>query len=231
MVRYAFSNNREAGDAFNTSGLADASARGSTFTSDSAILGRRLRPCMARTRSETCECRRPRRTRYCAATRQPGRKSTSRGWRILDAPFGGINERHDVSTRELTRIRGRGAGTFGRRGRAVNRVRIKAERAGWFWGRVCVRDARRFPGGRARPVSPGLWPGDGGFSGDECRCVFAQDHWSVTRRDDAGPGRACTTSNICHRDLGRRPTTLARDWDWRGAPRPVGVAGRLRNFL
>ncbi len=28
----------------------------------------RLRPCTARRRSETCECRRPRRTRYCAAT-------------------------------------------------------------------------------------------------------------------------------------------------------------------
>ena len=35
-----FTNNREAGDAFNTSGLADASARGSTFTSDSAISAR-----------------------------------------------------------------------------------------------------------------------------------------------------------------------------------------------
>lgn len=39
ILRYAFTNNKEAGDAFNNSGLIDASARGSTFTSDNAISG------------------------------------------------------------------------------------------------------------------------------------------------------------------------------------------------
>jgi carboxypeptidase family protein/TonB-dependent receptor-like protein len=39
MLRYAFTNNKEAGDAFNASGLIDASARGSSFTSDNALLG------------------------------------------------------------------------------------------------------------------------------------------------------------------------------------------------
>lgn len=39
MVRYAFTNNREAGDAFNTSGLTDASARGSSFIQDQALVG------------------------------------------------------------------------------------------------------------------------------------------------------------------------------------------------
>jgi Carboxypeptidase regulatory-like domain/TonB dependent receptor/TonB-dependent Receptor Plug Domain len=39
MLRYAFTNNREAGNAFNTSGLADASARGSSFISDNALSG------------------------------------------------------------------------------------------------------------------------------------------------------------------------------------------------
>ena len=39
MLRYAFTNNRESGDAFNTSGLIDASARGSSFTSDNALAG------------------------------------------------------------------------------------------------------------------------------------------------------------------------------------------------
>ena len=39
MLRYAFTNNKESGDAFNTSGLIDASARGSSFTSDNAISG------------------------------------------------------------------------------------------------------------------------------------------------------------------------------------------------
>jgi outer membrane receptor for ferrienterochelin and colicin len=39
MLRYAFTNNREAGDAFNTTGLEDASARGSSFTADHAVVG------------------------------------------------------------------------------------------------------------------------------------------------------------------------------------------------
>src|SRR5262249_56836219 len=39
MLRYAFTNNREAGDAFNTSGLTDASARGGSFTADHALVG------------------------------------------------------------------------------------------------------------------------------------------------------------------------------------------------
>ena len=39
MLRYAFTNNREAGDAYNTSGLADVSARGSSFIADNALSG------------------------------------------------------------------------------------------------------------------------------------------------------------------------------------------------
>ncbi len=39
MLRYAFTDNREAGDAFNTAGWTDSSARGSSFTEDSAVVG------------------------------------------------------------------------------------------------------------------------------------------------------------------------------------------------
>jgi hypothetical protein len=39
MLRYAYTNNREAGDAFNTAGWTDASARGSAFTEDDAAVG------------------------------------------------------------------------------------------------------------------------------------------------------------------------------------------------
>jgi hypothetical protein len=39
MLRYAFTNNREAGDAFNLGGLTDGSARGSSFTEDHALVG------------------------------------------------------------------------------------------------------------------------------------------------------------------------------------------------
>ena len=39
MLRYAFTNNKEAGDAFNTNGLMDASTRGSAFTSDNGLAG------------------------------------------------------------------------------------------------------------------------------------------------------------------------------------------------
>ena len=39
MLRYAFTNNRESGDAFNNLGWADASARGSSFAADNAVAG------------------------------------------------------------------------------------------------------------------------------------------------------------------------------------------------
>jgi hypothetical protein len=39
MLRYAFTKNQESGDAFNTAGLIDASARGSSFTTDNALAG------------------------------------------------------------------------------------------------------------------------------------------------------------------------------------------------
>lgn len=39
MLRYAFTNNKEPGDAFNTGGLIDSSARGSSFLSDNALSG------------------------------------------------------------------------------------------------------------------------------------------------------------------------------------------------
>src|SRR6266568_115193 len=39
MLRYTFTNNKESGDAFNTDGFVDASARGSSFTSDNALSG------------------------------------------------------------------------------------------------------------------------------------------------------------------------------------------------
>jgi len=39
MLRYAFTNSRRPGDAFNTTGLEDASARGSSFTADNAVVG------------------------------------------------------------------------------------------------------------------------------------------------------------------------------------------------
>ena len=39
MLRYAFTNNREASDAFNTGGLTDVSGRGSSFIADNALSG------------------------------------------------------------------------------------------------------------------------------------------------------------------------------------------------
>ncbi len=39
MLRYAFTKNQESGDAFNTGGLIDASALGSSYTTDNALVG------------------------------------------------------------------------------------------------------------------------------------------------------------------------------------------------
>src|SRR5260370_28888638 len=39
LLKYAFTNNREAGDAFNTGGLVDPSGRGSSFIEDQGLTG------------------------------------------------------------------------------------------------------------------------------------------------------------------------------------------------
>jgi len=52
MARYAFTNNREAAGAFNTGGLVDASARGSSFVRDQAVVGSLVSTLSSRTVSD-----------------------------------------------------------------------------------------------------------------------------------------------------------------------------------
>ena len=89
MLRYAFTNNREAGDAFNTSGLADISARGSSFIADNALSGSLTTVFGSERGWRSALPGRDAPRRACARVMPLVRKSTSRDLWTLDGPTPG----------------------------------------------------------------------------------------------------------------------------------------------
>src|SRR6266478_2980002 len=125
MLRYAFTNNKESGDAFNTSGLMDASARGSGFTSDNALSGSLTTVLGSQAVSDF---------RFQAATRRAvlrtnessGPEIDIAGLIILGRPYAGNSQRrenHHQADYTYTRTRGK---HLWKVGGTVNRVRLRA---------------------------------------------------------------------------------------------------------
>jgi len=125
MLRYTFTNNKESGDAFNTSGLVDASARGSSFTSDNALSGSLTTVLGSAAVSDL---------RFQAATRhavlrtnQPfGPEIDIAGLVTFGRPYAGNSERrenHYQGGYTYTRTRGK---HLWKVGGTVNRVRLRA---------------------------------------------------------------------------------------------------------
>jgi len=126
MLRYAFTNNKEAGNAFNTDGLFDASARGSSFLSDNALSGSLTTALGSEAVSDF---------RFQLATRHAVlRTSDPAGPEIAIAglvTFGGSytgnsqrRENHYQAAYTYTRTRGKHLWTFGG---TANRVRERAD--------------------------------------------------------------------------------------------------------
>jgi hypothetical protein len=180
MARYAFANNREAGDAFNTSGLADASARGSTFTSDSAISGSLTTVYGSQAVGDL---------RMQAATSHTVLRSNDAMGPEIDIagvadfgrPYGGINERHEhqyQGTYTYTRTRGR---HVWKAGASVNRVRIKAAAPDGFGGVYVFATLADFLAGAPDQFRQAFGHAAVDFPVTSVG-AFAQDHWSVTRQ-------------------------------------------------
>jgi hypothetical protein len=125
MLRYAFTNNKEAGDAFNTGGLNDVSARGSSFTSDNALSGSLTTVYGSDAVGDL---------RFQAATRravlrtndQAGPEIDIAGLLSFGRPYGGLSERRENRyqlTYTYTRTRGK---HLWKAGGTVNRIRLRA---------------------------------------------------------------------------------------------------------
>jgi outer membrane receptor for ferrienterochelin and colicin len=180
MLRYAFTNNRESGDAFNKSGLIDASARGSSFASDNALLGSLTTVLGSEAVSDL---------RFQVATRHAvlrtneplGPEIDIAGLVTFGRPYAGNSERrenHYQASYTFTRTRGK---HLWKVGGTVNRVRLRADVPDGFDGVYLFGSLGDFLAGNPNQFRQAFGNSNvyfpvTSFGG------FVQDHWSLARQ-------------------------------------------------
>lgn len=180
MLRYAFTNNREAGDAFNTGGLADASARGSSFTSDNALSGSLTTVFGSEAVGDL---------RFQAATRHAvlrtndpiGPEIDIAGLISFGRPYAGTSQRrenHYQASYTYTRTRGK---HLWKVGGTVNRVRLRASVPDGFGGVYLFGTLADFLAGRADQFRRTFGGANVDFPVTSLG-GFVQDHWSLASR-------------------------------------------------
>jgi len=179
MLRYAFTNNREAGDAFNTSGLVDLSARGSSFIADNALSGSLTTVYGSDAVGDL---------RFQAATRHAVLRPTESVGPEIDIagivdfgrPYGGLSERrenHYQAGYTYTRTAGK---HIWKAGAVVNRVTLRASAADGFGG---VYLFNTLPDLRAaQPIPPGVRQSGRGSPGDQLWRLRARPLFDRTAR-------------------------------------------------
>ena len=224
MLRYAFTNNKESGDAFNTSGLIDASGRGSSFTSDNALCGALTTILGSEAVSDL---------RFQAATRHAvlrtnepfGPEIDIAGVATFGRPYAGNSERrgnHYEANYTYTRARGR---HLWKVGGTLNRVSLRADVSDGFDGLYLFGSLTDFLVG-----NPDQFRQAFGNSSVEFPVTsfgaFVQDHWQVAR--------TLTVDLGVRYDLEHLPGAFNQDWNnvspriglaWSPAPNWVLRAG------
>jgi hypothetical protein len=180
MLRYVFTNNKEAGDAFHTNGLIDADARVSSFTSDNAISGSLTAVLGSDAVSDF---------RFQAATRRAvlrtnepfGPEMDIAGLVTFGRPYAGNSERrenHFQASSMYSHTRGK---HLWKVGGTVNCIRLRADVLDGFGGVYLFGSLVDFLAGNADQFrqafgSPSVDFLTTSFGG------FVQDHWSRTRQ-------------------------------------------------
>ncbi len=180
MLRYVFTNNKESGDAFNNSGLIDASARGSSFTSDNALSASLTSVLGSQAVSDF---------RFQAATRHAVLRTNEpfgpgieiAGLVTFGGPYAGNSarrENHYQAGYTYTRTLGK---HFWKVGGTLNRVRLRAGVPDGFEGVYLFNSEADFLAGRPDQFrqafgNPNVDFPVTSFGG------FVQDHWSFTRQ-------------------------------------------------
>jgi hypothetical protein len=180
MLRYAFTNNKEADDAFNTNGLIDASARGSLFTSDNTLSGAITTVLGSEAVSDW---RFQAATRYAVLrTNEPfGPAIDIAGLVVFGRPYAGNSERrenHYQAEYSYTRTRGK---HLWKVGGTVNHVPLRAKVPDGFGGVYLFASLQDFFAEspdqfRQAFGNPTVDFAVTSFGG------FAQDHWSPARQ-------------------------------------------------
>lgn len=180
MVRYAFTNNKEAGDAFNTGGLIDASARGSSFLSDNALSGSLTSILGAEAVSDL---------RFQLATRHAvlrtndatGPEIDIAGLLIFGHPYAGNSgrrENHYQAVYTYSRTKGK---HLWKAGATVNRVREQAHVLDGFGGVYLFGSLSDFLAGNPDQFRQTFGSPHVDFPVTSYG-TFLQDHWPVTRQ-------------------------------------------------
>ena len=180
MVRYAFTNNKEAGDAFNTNGLFDSSAHGSTFLSDnglSASLTSVLGP------NTVSDLRVQLATRHAVLrTNDPvGPEIDIAGLLTFGRPYAGNTERrenHYEANYSLNRTIGR---HLWKLGATVNRVRELADVPDGFGGVYVFATPADFINRNADEFRQAFGNQRVDFP-ETSYGTFVQDHWTATQQ-------------------------------------------------
>lgn len=179
MLRYAFTNNKEAGDAFNTSGLIDASTRGSSFTSDNALSGSVTTVLGS---DAVSDLRFQVATRHAVLrTNEPfGPEIDIAGLVTFGRPYTGNSERrenHYQANYTFTRTRGK---HLWKVGVTVNRVPLRADAPDGFSGVYLFGSLQDFLAGNPDQFRQAFGNPNVDFSVTSFG-GFVQDHWSLAR--------------------------------------------------
>jgi outer membrane receptor for ferrienterochelin and colicin len=180
MLRYAFTNNRESGDAFNTSGLIDASARGSSFVSDNALSGSLT---IVLGSEAVSDLRLQVATRHAVLrTNEPlGPEIDIAGLVTFGRPYTGNSERrenHYQASYTYTRTRGK---HLWKVGGTVNRVRLRADVPDGFDGVYLFGSLGDFLAGNPNQFRQAFGNSNVDFPVTSFG-GFVQDHWSLARQ-------------------------------------------------
>jgi hypothetical protein len=179
MLRYAFTNNREAGDAFNSAGWTDPSARGSSFTQDHAVVGSLTTVFDPQSVGDL---------RFQIADRRVVVRTNDAGGPGIDIaglvnfgrPYDG-NGRRTETHRQLSDTFTRSAGHhLWKAGATVNRVHLDASMADGFGGEYIFSGLAEFAAGRPDSFRQAFGSTQTAYPVTSIG-AFVQDHWSVTQ--------------------------------------------------
>jgi hypothetical protein len=179
MLRYAFTDNREAGDAFNTAGWTDPSARGSSFTRDNAVVGSLTSVFNAQAVGDL---------RFQLASRDAVLRTNDATGAGVDIaglvnfgrPYQGNGRRtewHDQATYTYSRAAGR---HLWKAGAAVNRVQLDAAMADGFAATYLFANLADFAAGRPNEERQTFGAVGANFAVQNLG-AFVQDHWNAAR--------------------------------------------------
>jgi hypothetical protein len=179
MFRYAFTNNREAGDAFNTAGWNDPSARGSSFTDDHAFVGALTSVFTPQSvgdlRFQIADRRAVLRTNDAIG---PGVEIA--GLVHFGRPYGGNGRRKETHD-QVTYTYSHSVGHHLLKGGAtINRVHLDASMADGFGGLYLFGSLADFAAGRPDMFRQAFGTARTDFAVQNLG-GFVQDHWTLAR--------------------------------------------------